>query len=89
MTSATSQLNSTAHALLRFVAFGTNFREHELIPLVTQDVAHSSPTQRDQYPLLGGCLMEVQMLAGHRALSTTQRYIDADVEAQRKVVDLV
>ena len=29
------------------------------------------------------------MLAGHRALSTTQRYIEADVEAQRKVVDLV
>jgi integrase/recombinase XerD len=29
------------------------------------------------------------MLAGHKALSTTQRYIEADVEAQRKVVDLV
>jgi hypothetical protein len=25
------------------------------------------------------------MLAGHAALSTTQRYIEADVEAQRKV----
>ena len=35
MTLATSQLNSRAHALLRFFAFGTNFREHELIPLVT------------------------------------------------------
>jgi len=31
----------------------------------------------------------MQMLAGHAALSTTQRYIEADVEAQRKVVDLV
>ena len=30
-----------------------------------------------------------QMLAGHAALSTTQRYIEADVEAQRKVVDLI
>jgi hypothetical protein len=29
------------------------------------------------------------MLAGHAALSTTQRYIDADVDAQRKVVDLI
>ena len=28
------------------------------------------------------------MLAGHRALSTTQRYIEADVEAQKRVVDL-
>jgi site-specific recombinase XerD len=29
------------------------------------------------------------MLAGHATLSTTQRYIEADVEAQRKVVDFV
>jgi hypothetical protein len=29
------------------------------------------------------------MLAGNAALSTTQRYIEADVESQRKVVDLV
>jgi site-specific recombinase XerD len=28
----------------------------------------------------------VQMLAGHAALSTTQRYIEADVEAQRKIL---
>lgn len=38
---------------------------------------------------VGGSLRDVQMLAGHRALSTTQRYIEADVEAQRKVVDLI
>jgi hypothetical protein len=38
---------------------------------------------------VGGSLRDVQMLAGHRALSTTQRYIEADVEAQRRVVDLV
>ena len=30
-----------------------------------------------------------KMLAGHRALSTTQRYIEADVEAQKRVVELV
>jgi len=29
------------------------------------------------------------MLAGHAALITTQRYMEADVEAQRKVVDLI
>ncbi len=28
-------------------------------------------------------------LSGHRALSTTQRYIEADVEGQKRVVDLV
>jgi integrase/recombinase XerD len=38
---------------------------------------------------VGGSLRDVQMLAGHAALGTTQRYIEADVEAQRKVVDLV
>ena len=38
---------------------------------------------------LGGFLRDVQILAGHAALSTTQRYIETDVEAQRKVVDLI
>lgn len=38
---------------------------------------------------VGGSLRDVQMLAGHKALGTTQRYIEADVDAQRKVVDLV
>jgi integrase len=39
--------------------------------------------------IVGGSLRDVQMLAGHAALSMTQRYIEADVEAQRKVVDLI
>jgi integrase/recombinase XerD len=38
---------------------------------------------------VGGSLRDVQMLAGHRALSTTQRYIEGDEEAQKRVVDLV
>jgi integrase/recombinase XerD len=38
---------------------------------------------------VGGSLRDVQMLAGHKALSTTQRYIEADVEAQKRVVDLI
>jgi integrase/recombinase XerD len=38
---------------------------------------------------VGGSLRDVQVLAGHKALSTTQRYIEADVAAQRKVVDLI
>ena len=38
---------------------------------------------------VGGSLRDVQILAGHSALSTTQRYIDADASAQRRIVELV
>jgi integrase/recombinase XerD len=38
---------------------------------------------------VGGSLRDVQMLAGHKNLQTTQRYIEHDVESQRKVVDLI
>jgi integrase len=38
---------------------------------------------------VGGSLRDVQMLAGHSSLQTTQRYIEGDSDARRKVVDLV
>ena len=37
---------------------------------------------------VGGSLRDVQMLAGHSALSTTQRYIEGAEEARRRVVEL-
>ena len=37
---------------------------------------------------VGGSLRDVQILAGHSALSTTQRYIDSDGMAQRRVVEI-
>jgi integrase/recombinase XerC len=37
----------------------------------------------------GGSLRDVQELAGHRALTTTERYIEGDRDAQRKIVALV
>lgn len=40
-------------------------------------------------PNVGGSIRDVQMLAGHSSLRTTQRYIEADAEAQRKVVQLI
>jgi integrase/recombinase XerD len=38
---------------------------------------------------VGGSLRDVQLLAGHSALGTTQRYIEADGMAQRKIVQIV
>jgi len=36
---------------------------------------------------VGGSLRDVQALAGHSSIATTQRYIDADPQAQRKLID--
>ena len=39
--------------------------------------------------VVGGSIRDVQMMAGHSSLQTTQRYIEADRECQRKVVNLL
>ncbi len=38
---------------------------------------------------VGGSLRDVQLLAGHRSIQTTQRYIDGDSDAQRKLVAMI
>ena len=37
----------------------------------------------------GGSLRDVQLLAGHRSIQTTQRYIDGDSDAQRRLIGLL
>lgn len=38
---------------------------------------------------IGGSLRDVQELAGHRALTTTERYIEGNRDAQRKLISLI
>jgi integrase len=37
----------------------------------------------------GGSLRDVQQLVGHASLQTTQRYIEGDSDAKRKLVDMI
>lgn len=38
---------------------------------------------------VGGSLRDVQLLAGHRSIQTTQSYIDGDTRAQHRLVSLI
>jgi integrase len=38
---------------------------------------------------VGGSIRDVQALARHSSLAMTQRYVEADVEAQKKIVQLI
>ncbi len=38
---------------------------------------------------VGGSIRDVQMLARHSSLNMTMKYVDADKDAMRKVVELV
>ena len=40
-------------------------------------------------PVVGGSLRDIQMMVGHSSLQTTQRYIEADRQCQKLVVDML
>lgn len=40
-------------------------------------------------PKVGGSLREVQTLAGHRSIETTQLYVEFDTELQRKLINSI
>ena len=39
--------------------------------------------------LVGGTLNDIRMLAGHSTLATTQRYIEYNTDAQKKIMEMV
>jgi integrase/recombinase XerD len=39
--------------------------------------------------LVGGSIRDIQALAGHQSLQTTQRYIESDEEAQKRIIGII
>jgi integrase/recombinase XerD len=50
---------------------------------------HFITTAARKISTVGGSLKDVQLLAGHSSLSTTQHYIEGHQQAQRRVVEMV
>jgi integrase/recombinase XerD len=38
---------------------------------------------------VGGSVRDVQQLAGHASMQTTQRYIEGDSDAKRKLIGMI
>jgi integrase len=71
-------------------SFGEWYRKLGFIGCSSHSGRRSFITQAARkVSLVGGSLRDVQSLAGHASLTTTSRYIEADAEAQAKLVNLV
>jgi hypothetical protein len=57
-------------------------------PILQRRGLLDNATHMSGVPGRGRSLKDIQELAGHSSLGTTQRYIEADAGAQRKIVDL-
>jgi integrase len=58
-------------------------------PILQRRGLLDNATHMSGVPGRGRSLKDIQELAGHSSLGTTQRYIEADAGAQRKIVDLI
>ena len=66
------------YADLRFVGASSHSRRRTFITNAAKQVFKA-----------GGSLRDVQELAGHKSIAMTQRYIEGDSEAKRRLVDLI
>jgi integrase/recombinase XerD len=78
----------SAHAVVVF--FARLYRKLGFVGLSSHSGRRSFASRAaKKISLAGGSLRDVQALLGHRNLATTQRYLDQDVDAQRKVASLI
>jgi integrase/recombinase XerD len=70
--------------------FGQVYRELELVGCSSHSGRRTFITASARVlAKTGGSLRDIQELAGHRALTTTERYIEGDRAAQRKLISLL
>lgn len=70
--------------------FGLAYRDLELVGCSSHSGRRTFITQSARLvSKFGGSLRDVQELAGHRALTTTERYIQGDRDAQRTLIGML